>query len=165
MFTLRDLLDIAVKLEENGEAVYRRSLAVVSDPALKSLLTWMADEESSHREHFSAVKAALSLSGQEESLRKMAPEVLEGMMGHRTLSLEDVDFGGIRSVRDLLSTSITFEKDSILFYELLEITVEDPETLAGIREIAAEEKRHVDSLEKMIRALDSGEIADERIGM
>ena len=52
MFTLNDLFDIAVKLEQNGKAVYCRALESVKDKNLKDLLQWMADEEDCHSNWF-----------------------------------------------------------------------------------------------------------------
>ena len=34
MFNLRDVLDMAIQIERNGEAVYRRALARTEDPEL-----------------------------------------------------------------------------------------------------------------------------------
>ena len=45
MFTINEILNMAIQIEKNGEAVYRKSIEQISDPKLVSLLEWMADEE------------------------------------------------------------------------------------------------------------------------
>jgi rubrerythrin len=54
MFTAKELLDIAVRLERNGDAIYRQAIEKVSNPELASLLEWMADEEVKHAEYSAA---------------------------------------------------------------------------------------------------------------
>ncbi|MFH1154080.1 MAG: ferritin family protein [Pseudomonadota bacterium] len=154
MFTLNDLYEIAVKLETNGESVYSRSVDRVHDKTMKSLLMWMAEEETSHREWFAKLKAGITMKEDELTLRAMAPNVLEGMMGDRTLSLEDVDFGSITGLEELLETCMGFENDTVMFYEVLEIYVQDPETAEGLRTIIREEKKHIETLKEMIRSLE-----------
>ena len=45
MFSAKEIIDLAIKLEKNGESVYRDSIAKVANPDLASLLECMADEE------------------------------------------------------------------------------------------------------------------------
>lgn len=48
MFSLKDIIDIAVQIEQNGERVYRNAAGKIEDPSLRSLLQWLADEETQH---------------------------------------------------------------------------------------------------------------------
>ena len=50
MFSLKDIIDIAVQIEQNGERVYRNAAGKIEDPSLRSLLQWLADEETQHVE-------------------------------------------------------------------------------------------------------------------
>ena len=47
---------------------------------------------------------------------------------------------------------IEFEKDSILFYEMLLPFIRDEDTLAQLYKIIAEEKNHIDQLRKLIES-------------
>lgn len=51
MFSANELLDLAIKLEKNGEAVYRDAIEKIPNPELVRLLEWMADEEVKHAQH------------------------------------------------------------------------------------------------------------------
>ncbi|WP_022669322.1 ferritin family protein [Desulfospira joergensenii] len=150
MFTLNDLLDIAIKMEENGKKIYQSAKAKIGDRELKSLLQWMADEEDCHSKWFSKLKEKQDPDS--EDLQVMLPDVLREMMGEKSLSLDDVDFSGIKTSGQMLAVFIEFENDTILFYEFLETFIEDAETLAGLKKIIREETAHADKLRLMIQS-------------
>lgn len=150
MFTMDDLLEIAVKMEENGEAVYKNAIKKIKEKELKNLLKWMADEESSHGKWFAGQKNSLFLDVKEANLKEMVPQALQDMMGEKTLSLGEVDFSKITNISQLLEIFIGFEKDTIQFYELLEIFIEEEKVLDGLQKIILEEKKHIETLRSMI---------------
>ncbi|SDT83889.1 ferritin family protein [Desulfobacula phenolica] len=153
MFTMDDLLEVAITMEKNGESVYNTSIKEVKNKDLKSMLKWMANEEASHGKWFTDLKNSFSLEMEEAELKEMVPQVLQDMMGENTLSLDDVDFSKIKTLSKLLETFIKFENDTILFYELLEMFIEDETVLEGLKKIILEEKSHVDQLESMLASL------------
>ena len=53
MFSIQEILDLAIRLEKNGESVYRTAAAKLFRADLVSLLVWMADEEVKHARWFS----------------------------------------------------------------------------------------------------------------
>ena len=152
MFTLDDLFEMAVKMEKNGEAVYRNAVEKIRQNNLVEVLTWMAAEEAAHGRWFSDQKSRLSLQPEEKDLKEMIPQVLQDMMGEKTLSLDDVAFDRIATPQELLNTFIEFEKDTIRFYELLEIFIEEEDVLKGLKKIIREEKTHVEKLAAMAAA-------------
>lgn len=153
MFTMNDLLEIAIKLEKNGETLYRDSVEKIEKEELKSMLAWMADEEAVHGKWFAEQKDKLSLEIAEARLKKMVPQALQEMMGDKTLSLDDIDFSRFTRLSQLLETFIGFEEDTIQFYELFELFIEDDTVLTGLRTILLEEKNHVETLSNMMAAL------------
>jgi rubrerythrin len=153
MFTVNDLIDIAVKMEKNGETRYLASMQKVRHPKLKSLLQWMADEEAAHRTWFADKKDRWASDVDQTDLETILPDVIKEMMGDKTLSLDEVDFSQIRSTVSLLETFETFERDTILFYEFLQAFIQDPDALAGLRKIIEEEKKHAAELREMIQTL------------
>lgn len=161
MFTPNDLIEIAAKMEKNGQAIYLEAQKKVNSRTLKSLLLWMADEEAAHREWFLEQKDSLGSSGAHTDLETMLPDVIKEMMGDKTLSLDDVDFSQIRSPSDMLDTFVTFENDTILFYEFLQAFIQDTQALAGLEKIIKEEKNHVEKLTEMIQAISSKKISEQ----
>ncbi len=156
MFTRNDLFDIAVKMEENGKAVYCRAMEKTKDNQLLDLLQWMADEEECHGNLFSSQKKALPA----DDLEVMLPDVLKDMMGKNSLSLDEVDFGMINTPEQMLKTFIMFENDTVLFYEFLDTFIESDTTREGMEKIIKEEIVHVEKLTLMIQSIQDHPVAD-----
>lgn len=153
MFTMDDLFEIAIKMEKNGEAVYMDAIEKVTDTELAVTLAWMAEEEASHGRWFADKKNRLSLGINEANLKEMVPRVLQDMMGEKTLSLGEVNFSEVTTVSQLLDIFIGFEKDTIQFYELLEIFIEEETVLDGLKKIILEEKKHIETLRSRMASL------------
>jgi len=150
MFTTNDLFEIAVNMEKNGEATYKKALEKLDNRGLQSLLTWMAQEEACHREFFNSLKKATPMEVNEADLKNMVPDAFREMMSDKSLSLEEVDFSAITSTKEMLATFIGFEKDTIMFYEMLEMFVDDQTALESLKKIVTEEKKHVEKLKEML---------------
>lgn len=152
MFTRNDLIDIAVKMEKNGKAVYCRAMGKTKDRSLKELLQWMADEEDCHSQWFLGQKDAWAIGS--DDLEVMIPDVIQEMMGENTLSLDEVDFSLIQTPVQMLKTFIMFENDTILFYEFLDTFIDDPATRQGLQKIIQEESAHIEKLTLMIQSME-----------
>ena len=143
MFSAREIIDLAIRIEENGERIYRGAVKRVSDPSLASLLQWLADEELRHAEWFSQIKETLKEVEHDPRIEEMGRLLLQGILGDQTFSLKETDFSALHQVRDLIATAMEFEKDTILFYEILRPLVSSQEGLDHLERIIREENRHV----------------------
>lgn len=150
MFTTAEILDLAVRIEQNGETVYRDAIDKVSDPELISLLNWMADEEARHAKWFSDLKDRLEAHSANPFVEEMSRELFGELLGDKSFSHAEVDFSRLASVDELLAIFIEFEKDTILFYEMLEPFIDDGRTLADLRKIISEENNHIIRLQGII---------------
>jgi rubrerythrin len=159
MFSAREILDLAIQLEKNGESVYRNAVDKVTEPDLVSLLIWMADEEVSHRRWFSEVKKNFETHSINPFMEEMSRQVFGGMLGDKSFSHRDVDFSEVDHLDDLIGIFIEFEKDTVLFYETLIPFIEDNDTLGYIKKIIAEENNHIKKLQDFI--VDKAEISQE----
>jgi rubrerythrin len=150
VFEIRDILDVAIRLERNGERTYRRAVdSFSSDEEMKALVSWMADEEAGHREWFAALRAQLDTGMKNPFLDEMSREVFNDLVGGQSFSLKEVDFSRIERIEELLAVFVEFEQDTVLFYELIEPFIEDPDTRAQLQRIIAEEKRHIRELSEL----------------
>lgn len=150
MFTATELLDMAIRLEHNGEAVYRSAIAKVKKPELVSLLEWMADEEVQHARFFSELKLKLETKRGNPFVAEMSRELFDDLLGNQNFSLKEVDFSSIDHIDELIAIFIEFEKDSLIFYKVLEPFVEDPVALEHLKKIIDEENLHIKQLQKFI---------------
>ena len=80
MFSIQEILDLAIRLEKNGEAVYRDADAKLSGPELVSLLEWMADEEVKHARWFSELKSKLETDSINPFMEEMGREIFTDML-------------------------------------------------------------------------------------
>jgi len=154
MFSIQEILDLAVRLEQNGEAFYREATKQFLDPSLVTLLQWVAEEEVKHADWFSEKKTAWPGGGSGFESKEIERDLLVGILGDQVFSLKEVDFSRIHSVQALVEVAVEFEKDTILFYEFLQSLVGDKETGDKLEEIAEEERLHIKRLEQYLQ--DSG---------
>ena len=147
MFTIKEIIDIAIKIEKNGEAVYRAAIEKISVPSLGPVLEWMADEEVDHAKWFSDLKEKIETHS-DLFVQEIPRQMLKDIIGEQSFSLDEIDFSKIGRVEDLIDVFIEFEKDSILFYEMLESFIQSQETRSQLHQIIAEEKRHIEKLQE-----------------
>ena len=153
MFSIKEIFDMAITLEKNGETTYRDAAEKLSDPTLAALLEWMADEEVEHAGWFSR-RQRLAASGPSNPVAdQMGRELFKDLLEGRSFSLDDVNFSRIDHVKQMIETFIEFERDTILFYQMIEAFIQDEQTLQELNAIIAEEERHIEHL----RAYISGE--------
>jgi rubrerythrin len=150
MFSIEEILDLAIRLENNGESVYRHAIEEVAVPELVSLLQWMADEEAEHARWFSELKHKLEIRAVNLFVAEMSRKIFADFLGEKSFSHQDVDFSKIDEVGDLVAVFIDFEKDTILFYETLKPFIEDNDTRTNLEKIIAEENKHIDKLHQFL---------------
>ena len=146
MFSAREVIDIAIQIERNGESYYREALEKASDPSLESLLLILADQEHEHLRWFEELKQRLKDSAGAWEMEELSGSMLQNLVGNQRFSLDDVDFSDLDNVKKVLDVAIELEQDTILFYQMLQAFIDDPGTLETLNEIIAEEKRHIDLL-------------------
>jgi rubrerythrin len=152
MFSIREIFELGEQLERNGRRFYADALAAFQDPWLSSLLRWLAEEEVRHEEWFARRKEALGKGEGDAITQDMGNAILRDILGDQTFSLKEADFANVGEVRDLITIALEFEKDTILFFEMVQTFLEDPETLEGLKAIIDEERRHIQSIEEYGRS-------------
>jgi rubrerythrin len=147
MFSLHEICDLAIRIEKNGELFYRKAVERFSDEGLRSLLIRLADDEVRHAEFFARKKAESMEKPEDAEIEAAASGILQDILGDQTFSLKEANPADLKSEKDLLNLAVEFEKDTILFYEMLTPLVTRKQTLKGLEEIIEEEKRHIETLE------------------
>jgi rubrerythrin len=150
LFSANEILDMAIKLERNGEVVYRDAIEKVSNPELITVLEWMANEEVKHANWFAELKRKLDQKSLDPFMEKMSRELFNDLLGEKNFSLKDVDFSSVKDFDHLIDIFIEFEKDSVRFYEVLEPFISDPVCLESLKKIIDEENCHIKRLQELI---------------
>jgi rubrerythrin len=147
MFSLEEILDLGIRIENNGEKFYREAQKKVALEELKILLTRLADDEVEHAGFFIKKKEALKSKPEDPELEKLASSILQEILGDQTFSLNEADPADLKTIDDLLNLAVEFEKDTVVFYEMLTALASKDDTLKGLQEIIEEENRHVAMLQ------------------
>jgi rubrerythrin len=147
MFSLEEILDLGIRIEKNGEKFYRQAQNKVALEELKILLTRLADDEVEHVVFFTRKKEALKSKPEDPEVEKQASAILQEILGDQTFSLKEANPADLKTIDDLLNLAIEFEKDTLLFYEMLTALTTRDDTLKGLQEVIAEENRHVAMLQ------------------
>jgi rubrerythrin len=150
MFTRKDLFDIAVQIEQNGEDTYRAALRRKPNPEMADLLQWMADEEASHGEWFEKQRSDATGPVSNSEIEQMGRFMLTAALGKGSFSLTTADLSRADHAGQLIRKAIEFENETLLFYEMLRSMVADPD---GLESIIAEEMRHVEKLTVLLEDL------------
>ena len=121
MFTINEILDIAIRLEKNSEEVYRRAAAKASKPEIAAALNWAADEEHKHANWLAGLKEDQSVQAVQLAPGDVDGNLLNAVIGKESFSLETVEFADIEHVAER-STFIYFGEQQSLnahFFENL----------------------------------------------
>lgn len=149
MFTQADICGIAVQIERNGEAIYRRAGKAAADSKIAEVFHWMAKEEGRHAQYFASLAPDRPLSPEELEIETMGRSLLQEMIRDKTFSLDQESLNRVDNLSELLHHSKVFEQDTILFYQFLRDIVDDLGTKRLLGVIIEEENRHVQLLTQM----------------
>lgn len=154
MFTIDDIRNIAVKIEENGEKTYRQVSKEASSPEIAEMFQWMADEEKRHAQWFMNFRSTKPLDKDQEELAVMGKNLLQDMVKDQTFSLDKKALADEKNLTMMLNQSMTFELDTVLFYEFISGLISDEETLEQLKLIIQEERKHAEHIADLVESLE-----------
>ncbi|MDD3928092.1 MAG: ferritin family protein [bacterium] len=136
-----EILEIAMTIETNGAVFYRRAADNTDDPEIRELCLRLAEEEDDHMVRFNRIYGSEGIpldlyEGNREAhayIRALASSEVYDGDAHLDLSAPD----------KLLSTAITLEKESLLYYQHLKAGTAQEENRELLEEIIAEERNHI----------------------
>ena len=152
-----EVVEFAVRIEQNGYRFYVDSLEKLSDPRIEELWTYLADEEKAHERAFSGLK------------KKIAPRQLpEAYAGEyeahmwdflKSHALADADtvtskVESLGSLQDAVEIALEFEKDSIILFTMLKDLI-DEKSHPTVDAIIGEELTHIRRINGVLHRLTS----------
>ncbi len=142
-FNADDVLEIAEQLERNGGAFYRTAAESTTDPGNKEFLLALAAMEDRHEETFKAMRA--ELTKKEKAATVFDPDgeaalYLRALADTRVFYEKEID---VSSMKAILKSAITAEKDSIVFYLGMKEAVDESLGKGRIDHIIKEEMGHI----------------------
>lgn len=160
-FNADEVLRMAVEIEQNGAAFYRKAAELKKDDASTDFLVELAEMEDDHEKTFESMRSSLTedeKGGNTYDPYDEAALYLEAMAdthgGEGSPSAAD-SLTGDESLDDILQTALGLEKKSILFYLGLKEMVPEKLGTGRIDDIIQEERKHVATLSKKRKELNA----------
>ena len=150
MFSIEEILDMAIQLEKNGEKVYQKAVTAKRDPTMGLLLQRLADDEAKHAQWFIDMKKAAGKDIVDPQLEEMGRKILNKVVGDQAFTLSEADLSDIGDSGHLIELALEFERDTVIFYEMIGNFINDHGTLAHLNKIIEEENRHVSLLQELL---------------
>jgi rubrerythrin len=148
-FNAAEVFEMAVRIEENGAAFYRKAADLQEDPSDKNFLETLAHMEDRHKSDFEQMKAAVSdleksqtVFDPNEELFIYLKAMADAHVGEGNPNVVD-QFTGSETMAEIIQTAIGLEKESIIFYDGLKDLVPPKLGRDKITTIINEEKKHV----------------------
>ncbi|MBE9531227.1 MAG: ferritin family protein [Proteobacteria bacterium] len=153
-FSSKEILEMAVRIEENGLGFYKAASSATESAKIKELFDYLIIEEVKHVELFEALKDAITegvpndyndpyLADESAYINALADSSIfkkgeDGVKKAKSITSDD----------EALDFAIQMEKDSILFYlELINMVRDDDR--ATVKDILSEERKHIAKLTEL----------------
>lgn len=155
-YSAEEIVDIAVRIEENGQKFYSACADSTSDANLKKVFKHLAEQEKKHKATFEKLYGEIGDYKLDPATYTDEIDLYIKALANSQVFSPGADVVRLaretRDVLSLLSLAIGAEKDSILFYgEMLELAADaDRKTVATI---IREEQSHIVQLTSLKRAI------------
>ena len=151
-FNANEMLDLAIRIEENGGRFYRKAAQLQTDPENQALLDQLANMEAHHKLTFETMKKSVSEAGKtatvfdplDESGQYLAA-MADTHGGEGSPAIADT-LTGKESMVQIIDIAIGLEKESILFYLGLKDMVPPKYGREELDRIIREEQQHLTQL-------------------
>jgi rubrerythrin len=155
VFEAGDIVEVAIRIEENGTNFYRFAMQIAGREETKALFRQLADEEVKHQKTFSELLAGMDRSIPPEGYDGEYAAYLHNYVDNRLVFRADELAGELGAVKDEASAvdfAIRRELDSLLYYrEIRELLPADRRE--AIDRIILEERKHFMKLSEVKKRL------------
>jgi len=151
-FNADEVLEMAIRIERNGAAFYRKAAGLQSDEKNRDFFESLAAMEDKHQETFTEMRKTLSQKDKggkvfdpHGELALYLASMADSLGGEGSPSAADA-LTGNETLEDIVNIALGLEKDSILFYLGLKSMVPPKYGRDKIEQIIEEERKHVAQL-------------------
>lgn len=144
-----NILDCAIKMEEEARAYYENLAETVTVPELKNLFSMLAAAELEHHDALACMKAKVEPQKVRFSALEEAACVFKPLLDRRELIAE------LKDDPDAYKHALQKEEEGVRFYEELAAKAEDGATREVLLMIAREERKHLNIVENIYSFVES----------
>lgn len=156
-FNADEIFEMAIRIEANGAAFYRKAADLQKDPADKKFLETIAKMEDRHKAGFEAMKQQISdmektqtVFDPNEELSFYLAAMADAHGGEGNPEIANA-FTGAETMEEIITTAIGLEKESILFYIGLKDVIPPKYGREKIEDIIRDEKNHIVQLNGFLK--------------
>ncbi len=155
-FSVDEIFEIAEQIERNGAKFYRKA-AKSAEGENRDLLLRLAEMEDDHEKTFAAMRAESAKAGREPTVfdpDDQAALYLQSVADGKVFGSDpSEDLSGNESIKDILTTAVGLEKDSVIFYQSMKGAMSKVIGAKSLDGIIKEEIGHIVDLNKQLEAL------------
>jgi|SRR5208283_391601 len=148
LFDVREILEFAVYIEQNGYEFYTETLKKFSDPQFVGLFQYLAGEEIKHEQLFKKMADAAGSFEPEETYEGEYKDYMQEFCKSHSLADRQTlksKVANIHIFEDAIEMALSFEKDSVIFFsELKSATGFD--RAGSVEKVINEELTHIRKL-------------------
>ncbi|WP_456400826.1 ferritin-like domain-containing protein [Mesoaciditoga sp.] len=147
LYSADELLEMALKIEEDGEKFYTFLSEKLEDDRKKELFSYLAGQEREHAETFKELSKGL-VEETDPSFWEEASKYIRSIVENKIFpSLEEMkEKSKNMTLNQLLDFAISIEKETVIFYEELYDMVREKKSKEILSKIIREEVSHVRKL-------------------
>lgn len=154
---MTEIFEMALRLEENGEAYYRQAAEHARSCGMPQKVAdlWkkLAEDEREHRKMFMEMKKSFLQGTDIDIKEKVGSWYIVEAIGNRLFSFDPACAFSASEPKDIIGIARGVEEDSIRFYEFLRKLVDNETVLSIIKRIIDEERGHVEHLDRLLAGL------------
>ena len=159
VFNADEIFELAIRIENNGAAFYRKAAGLQSDTKNQKFLESLANMEDQHQKIFTEMRTTLTEKDKDPKVFDPYDEVsqylaamADTMGGEGSPSVAD-SLTGDETLEEILRTAVGLEKDAILFYLGIKDLIPSQSGQDRIDEVIRQERRHVAQLSNLLEKL------------
>ena len=156
-FTGKEIIDMAVRIEENGLKFYTDAIKASESAAIRELFKVLADEEGQHIKTFLTLKKSLADDTAGGGFDPYADEASQYLKALADTEVFTSPSGGkkaavrMHDANDVIEMAIGMEKDSLLFYYELQRMIREKDRHV-LESLIGQEKEHLRKLNELQNA-------------
>jgi rubrerythrin len=156
-FSADEVFEMAMDIEKNGEAYYRKALTLAKSADVKAVLTDLMEQEQHHYATFKGLRdklpprASLPTVADPESEEYLYLDALvKSRLFNTTREAEALAAKSGNEI-EALKSALIFEKDTVLFFQTMKAMTDERLGRGDIDRIIEEEHRHIVRISKAIK--------------
>ena len=145
MFSLKEIIEIAVNVEENGEKFYRNLSKLVEKDKQKKIFEYLADQEVEHAKVFKKLGEEFRADQEDYIQTDEVDAYLRNYIEGKVFPSLDTMLKKVKgmSFEDIIDYAIQIEKDTIIFYTEILKLIKNETSRKMVNAIIEQEKKHV----------------------